>query len=286
MVNHRESFGKINRACLKKGLRVRNESVSDEEGRINIMNKIRKPNGEQATGVSRGRREQGLLRDMLGSEARVKSLNLVAQSLAYVDEAVSLTDPQQNRILHVNPAWVRLYGYPARKVIGEKVAPLLNMPDIPERTLLKIRSKTRSGGWKGRLINRNRRGHAFTVSLRTGCLSDLNGDLLALLGVAIPVEDEEENSKGAGAKPERKQRKIKGELLQKEMELLTVREQEVFTLFGQGCNTRQAAEKLEISPYTVQTHRNHLKEKLNVKTTGELNFLAYQWVGSRISGGN
>jgi len=67
------------------------------------MNKIRKPNGEQATGVSRGRREQGLLRDMLGSEARVKSLNLVAQSLAYVDEAVSLTDPQQNRILHVIP---------------------------------------------------------------------------------------------------------------------------------------------------------------------------------------
>lgn len=251
---------------------------------VNIMKKIMKPNGGQAKGFPRGKYEQGLLREMLGSEARVKSLNLVAQSLAYLDEAISLTDPQQNRILHVNPAWVRLYGYPANKVIGEKVEPLLNMPDFPKRTLLSIRSKTHRGGWEGRLINRNRKGHAFTVSLRTGCLSDLNGDLLALLGVAIPIENEKENSNGAEAKPESKQRKNKRELLLKQLELLTVREQEVFTLFGQGFNTRQAAEKLEISPYTVQTHRNHLKEKLNVKTTDELNFLAYQWVGSRISG--
>ena len=77
---------------------------------------------------------------------------------------------------------------------------------------------------------------------------------------------------------------ISMQVLLKQLELLTVREQEVFTLFGQGFNTMQAAEKLEISPYTVQTHRNHLKEKLNLKTTDELNFLAYQWVGSRISG--
>jgi len=115
-------------------------------------------------------------------------------------------------------------------------------------------------------------------------LSDLNGNLLAFLGVAIPVANEVKNSNGAGAKSGRKQHKTKGELLLKELELLTEREQEIFTLFGQGFNTRQAAEKLEISPYTVQTHRNHLKEKLNVKTADELNFLAYQWVGSRVAG--
>jgi PAS domain S-box-containing protein len=225
-----------------------------------------------------------LLREMLGSGERVKCLELVAQSLAHVGEAISLTDPQLNRFLHINPAWVRLYGYPAKKVIGEKVAPLLNMPDIAERIILRIRNQTRRGGWEGRLINRNRKGHVFTVSLRTGCLSDLNGDLLAFLGVAIPVANEVKNSNGAGAKSGRKQHKTKGELLLKELELLTEREQEIFTLFGQGFNTRQAAEKLEISPYTVQTHRNHLKEKLNVTTADELNFLAYQWVGSRVAG--
>jgi PAS domain S-box-containing protein len=230
-----------------------------------------------ATGFYRDKRKRGLLLEMLGSETRVESLRLVTESLTYVDEAVSLTDPLQNRFLHVNSAWVRLYGYSEKKVMGEEVASFINMPDISERTLLKIRSQTCNGGWEGRLVNRNKRGDEFMVSLRTGCLSDLNGEILAMLGVAIPVKNGEGNGKGAVAKPGRKQRKSKN------LESLTARELEVFTQFGHGLNTRQVAAKLGISPYTVQTYRNHLKRKLGATTTAQLNFLAYQWVAENVT---
>ena len=58
----------------------------------------------KADGFPEGGKEVALLREMLGSERRVVCLRLVAQSMAYVGEAISLTDLEQNRFLYVNPA--------------------------------------------------------------------------------------------------------------------------------------------------------------------------------------
>ena len=225
-----------------------------------------------------------LLKKMLGSESRVNCLNLVVQSLQFINEAVSLTDIEQNRFLYVNPAWARLYGYSARQVMGEKVAPLLNMPGISKRTLCTIRTQTCNGGWEGCLLNRNSKGDVFMVNLRTGCLTDSYGELLAMLGVATPIENKTGNGKGASSKTGKNQSKSKKSLSLEELGQLTPRELEVFTLFGQGCNTRQISENLEISVYTVQTYRNHLKKKLGATTTSELNFLSYQWVSNGAEG--
>ena len=238
--------------------------------------KISLRRGEEGRSASIGRSH--LLGEMLGSERRVRSLNLMVQSLAYVDVAISLTDLEQNRFLYVNPAWVRLYGYASRKVMGKAVAPLLNMSDISGRKLFTIRNQTQNGGWEGYLLNCNSKGDVFMVKLRTSCLVDLDGKMLAMLGVATPVDNEICNSKGAYSRTGKGQRKSKKSLSLKELGQLTPRELEVFTLFGQGRNTRQIAEKLLISGYTVQTHRNHLKKKLGATTTAELNFLSYQWV--------
>src|SRR4051794_39762253 len=54
------------------------------------------------------------------------------------------------------------------------------------------------------------------------------------------------------------------------LEDLSDRELEVFTLIGQGCTTRQIADKLHLSIKTVETHRAHIKEKLNLKNSTEL----------------
>ncbi len=208
----------------------------------------------------------------------------MVQSMAYVDVAISLTDLEQNRFLHVNPAWVRLYGYPAKKVLGEKVAPLINVPDISRRTLRTIKAQTCNGGWEGWLLNRNNKGDVFMVSLRTGSLTDSDGELLAMLGVATPIENKTENGEGASSKTGKSRRKSKKGLSLEELGQLTPRELEVFTLFGQGLSSQQVAAKLGISAYTVQTHRNHLKKKLGAKTTSELNFLSYQWVSNQAAG--
>lgn len=59
---------------------------------------------------------------------------------------------------------------------------------------------------------------------------------------------------------------------------LTDREMEVFELIGQGLSSRQIAAKLEVSPKTVETHREHIKEKLELATGTELTRYAVQWV--------
>jgi DNA-binding NarL/FixJ family response regulator len=62
------------------------------------------------------------------------------------------------------------------------------------------------------------------------------------------------------------------------VEELSDRELEIFSLIGQGHGTRPIAEKLHLSIKTVESHRAHIKEKLNLQTATELVHHAIQWV--------
>lgn len=58
---------------------------------------------------------------------------------------------------------------------------------------------------------------------------------------------------------------------------LTDRELQVFELIGRGCETRQIAGTLRLSIKTVDTYREHIKEKLGLKNATELIQRASQW---------
>ena len=60
-------------------------------------------------------------------------------------------------------------------------------------------------------------------------------------------------------------------------DVLSDRELEVFQLLGQGQTVRQIAEMLFVSPKTVEAHREHIKEKMNFKTSSELLRFAIQF---------
>jgi DNA-binding NarL/FixJ family response regulator len=62
------------------------------------------------------------------------------------------------------------------------------------------------------------------------------------------------------------------------LEALSDRELQVFRLIGQGRSTRQIAETLHLSIKTIETHREHLKQKLMVGSATELAHRATQWV--------
>lgn len=62
------------------------------------------------------------------------------------------------------------------------------------------------------------------------------------------------------------------------IEKLTDREFEVFRLIGQGKSTRDIAEQLHLSPKTVDVHRGHIKEKLELKDVTSLVRHAVRWV--------
>jgi len=54
------------------------------------------------------------------------------------------------------------------------------------------------------------------------------------------------------------------------MESLTSREREVFMLLAEGRTPTEVAGSLFVSPKTVHTHRQHIMEKLGLRTTTEL----------------
>lgn len=53
-------------------------------------------------------------------------------------------------------------------------------------------------------------------------------------------------------------------------DLLTDREKEVLHLLAEGKTNKEIAALLELSTYTVETHRTHLMQKLNLHNTAEI----------------
>jgi two-component system response regulator NreC len=58
--------------------------------------------------------------------------------------------------------------------------------------------------------------------------------------------------------------------VQDSYELLTEREREVLQLLAEGKSNKEAATVLDLSPYTVETHRTNLMQKLGLHNTAEI----------------
>jgi len=65
---------------------------------------------------------------------------------------------------------------------------------------------------------------------------------------------------------------------QSPVDTLSDRELEVFSLIGRGLTTREIANRLHLSVKTIETHREHLRSKLNISSSAELMRHAVQWV--------
>jgi len=64
------------------------------------------------------------------------------------------------------------------------------------------------------------------------------------------------------------------------LDVLTTREREVFFMLAEGKSPSEVAASLFVSPKTVHTHRQHIMEKLKLRTTTELIRLALRqgWI--------
>jgi DNA-binding NarL/FixJ family response regulator len=62
---------------------------------------------------------------------------------------------------------------------------------------------------------------------------------------------------------------------------LSPRELAVFELIGKGRTTRLISQSLQLSIKTIETYREHIKKKLNLKSASELTHYATHWVLER-----
>jgi len=69
-----------------------------------------------------------------------------------------------------------------------------------------------------------------------------------------------------------------GESRSRATDKLSDRELEILELIGKGHDVRDIAEELHLSPKTVETHRAHIKEKLDLKNARQVARFAVQWV--------
>jgi DNA-binding NarL/FixJ family response regulator len=68
------------------------------------------------------------------------------------------------------------------------------------------------------------------------------------------------------------------------IEKLSDREFEIFQLIGQGKSTREIAKQLHLSSKTVDVHRGHIKEKLELKDATALIRFAVRWIETQDAG--
>jgi DNA-binding NarL/FixJ family response regulator len=69
--------------------------------------------------------------------------------------------------------------------------------------------------------------------------------------------------------------------LQNPLASLTDRELEVFHLMGEELTARQIAGKLNISIKTVEAHREHIRTKLDIHNSSDLNKYAKEWLQNK-----
>ncbi len=65
------------------------------------------------------------------------------------------------------------------------------------------------------------------------------------------------------------------------IEALTPREFEIFSLIGKGFSSSQIAMQVNLSPKTVDTHRERIKIKMGVKTCSQLISVASAWIAQQ-----
>jgi len=65
-------------------------------------------------------------------------------------------------------------------------------------------------------------------------------------------------------------REIRARGLEDTFETLTSREREILQLVAEGNSNKEIANQLNVSPYTIETHRRNLQEKLNLHTVADL----------------
>jgi PAS domain S-box-containing protein len=284
------------------------ECVLVVKGRVSMkLKKPKKPkNNEKKTkkqvvscGCARPRFVVRLAKCLTHKEYR-QHLRLLAKSWELVTDAISVVDPQTGQLLYVNGAWRRLYGYSSQMALGAQVEDLVNSKKLTNKLRKQIHEETLQGHWCGRLINRDAKGREFPVDLSTGLVNAPNGKLIGLLGVGTPLRGgtvtDEKINRLVLQYQETLSRELKillestlfnGDLIAngngksnghvEGLERLSPREIEVFDLIGQGLSTVQISRTLKVSHYTIQAHRNHIRDKLDLRDSAVLTFRAYQW---------
>ena len=129
----------------------------------------------------------GIYRDVTQEREMQQRLRLLAHTLESVDESVVISSPE-DRIVFVNRAFERTYGYDERELVGKHIS-VVRSPLTPQEVTADILPATLAGGWRGELWNRRKDGADFLAMLTTAAVTDDAGKLEATVGVVRDITE-------------------------------------------------------------------------------------------------
>ncbi|MFA6541812.1 MAG: PAS domain S-box protein [Bacteroidota bacterium] len=138
---------------------------------------------------SRGKtiKTYGVNQNITERKLNENKLLLLAQTIQSISEAVTITD-LDDRLLYVNDAFVRIYGYSAEEVMGKEIG-FLWSPNNPPGLLREILTGSRAGVWSGEILNLTKTGREFPILLKTSQVRDKNGAIIGLVGIAEDISE-------------------------------------------------------------------------------------------------
>lgn len=113
---------------------------------------------------------------------------MVISALREASDCITISDTC-DRLIYVNAAFLRLYEYEEREILGTQASALAGEHHDPAKTA-EILEATKHGGWRGELWNVSKTGRAFPISLATAPVRDRAGNVVGFVGVSRDITDE------------------------------------------------------------------------------------------------
>lgn len=129
----------------------------------------------------------GIYRDITERRRTEEEMTKLVYALKSVSESVAITD-MEDRILFVNDAFLKTYGYGREELTGRKIELIRAESNLPTVTQ-EIRPATLKGGWQGELVNRRKDGTEFPVYLSTSTVRDERGNAVGLISVVTDITE-------------------------------------------------------------------------------------------------
>ena len=117
-------------------------------------------------------------------------LSLLAHTVMSISECVVITD-LENKIIFVNQAFLKTYGYKKRELIGQDVEMVrsnLTRPSVAKEIL----PASLNGGWQGVLYNKKKDGTDFPIYLSTSMVTNGQNNPIALVGIAQDITEKKQ----------------------------------------------------------------------------------------------
>ena len=130
---------------------------------------------------------EGSVEDVTERKETEQRIVMLAHAIKSTNECVSITD-LEDRLLFVNEAFQRTYGYGEDELIGKPITIVRSDKNAPG-VVREINPATQEGHWQGEVQNRTKCGREFPVFLSTSLIRDETGRPFALIGVAQDITE-------------------------------------------------------------------------------------------------